>query len=131
MWRTSRGEGGGGRSGARDVADDERPASVGEGKDVVEVAADLDALTGRVEGRGQLDARNGGQLRGEQGGLQEGGDLNPFGVQPGVVDRDRGTAGQLARQFGLVDTERRPAAHAQEREHPQVLAAGHERLEDP
>jgi len=59
---------GGGSSGtaSADVAEHERPGLVGEGEDVVEVAADVESFTGRVVVRGDLRSRQIGDLGQQQ-----------------------------------------------------------------
>src|SRR5205807_3872975 len=74
---------------AADVADDDGPTALDHLEDVEEVAADLVALaTGAVTG-GHVEAGDGGELRGEEGLLEDMGDAGALLVQARVVDGHR------------------------------------------
>ena len=87
------------RAGAADVADREPPAVLPGRENVVEVAADLVALAGDLVRHRQVHAGDAGQLWGQQASLQGlAGQLLLF-VEPGVVERERGAAGEVLGQL--------------------------------
>ena len=112
------------------VADDREPVAVGGREDVVEVAADLVALAGGAVDGAELEARDVGQQRRQQRGLERLGDRRPRAVQARVVDRRRRAQRQVLgqRQVALVeaaarlgaderDRADRAVAHAHRRDH--------------
>ena len=80
---------------AADVADRDRPRAVARLERVVEVAADLRALTGRVIDRRDLGVRDVGQRRRKERSLESPRDLIAVLIQAGGVDGGRGAPGQL------------------------------------
>ena len=90
-----RGDRGGLRALALDVADQRRPAAVAGAEEVVEVAAELDALAGGVEAHGGGEARDGGQRARPQRALERAGDRALALVEARVGDRDRGELAEL------------------------------------
>ncbi len=89
------GDGGRVRALALDVADDGRPAAAARAEEVVEVAAQLDALAGGAEADRGRDAGHDRQRAGPQRALQRVGDRVLAVVELRVGDRDRGELGEL------------------------------------
>ena len=115
------GDRGGLRSLAAHVADHEPPRAFVDLEHVVEVAADLVALAGRLVPRGDARAGDRGQRRRKQARLQRARDVVAFGVQARVVDRQPGTARELLgeREIGRAEATARSRRHERERaEHP-------------
>ena len=83
---------------AADVAEDHDVVIGRGGEDVVEVAAYLQAgAAGQIAGA-EVEARNLGQLRGQQAGLQLPRGPGARGEQPADVDRGAGPVRELLRQ---------------------------------
>ena len=80
---------------ALDVADQRRPAAVAGAVEVVEVAAELDALAGGVEAHGGGEAGHGGQRARPQRALQRARDRALAAVEAGVGDRPRRELAEL------------------------------------
>ena len=93
-----RGDRGGLRALALDVADQRRPAAVAGAVEVVEVAAELDALAGGVEAHGGRQAGDGGQRARPQRALQRARDRALAAVQPRVGDRPRRELAELGEE---------------------------------
>jgi hypothetical protein len=87
------------------VADDHRPHAVGGAEGVVEVAADLVLLAGGAVARGELEAGHVGERGREQAALQRLGDVRALAVEPRVLDRERGAAGERLGEPGVVGRE--------------------------
>jgi hypothetical protein len=94
-----------------DVPDQDRQAPVGEHPGVVEVASDLEAGGGLVEG-GQLEPVDLGQALGQQRLLERLGDVALLLELEGVLERRGSVVGQLAQdpQVALAEGVRPRAA---------------------
>ena len=79
------------------------------------VAAYLVALAGRDVTRRDVDARDLGQRRRQQAGLQSTSDVGRAGLEPGVVDRKRGPAGEFLGEQEVVLGEAPPRARRDQR----------------
>ena len=121
-----RGDGGGLGALAADVADHERPGAVSGREAVVEVAADLVALTRGVVARRQLDARDVRQRRRQQRALERARDLRPLLVEPRVVDRKRGAARDVLEQREVVVADQRVEAERHHAERAPACGQRHE-----
>ena len=93
-----------------DVADgDEHPLA--HPQDLVEVAADLDVVDGRLVPPADRETRGLGELRGQQAPLQGEGDRVFLGVRAQGVDRQCQGLAELAQGVGLIGVERWDRLH--------------------
>ena len=112
---------------AAHVADRHRPLPVGQVEDVVEVAADIVALAGRGIAGAELDVRHRWQGGGQQRALQRLRDGGALLVEPGVVDGERGAAGEVEQQAGVISGITGAAPREQ---HPEQATSSDERHGD-
>src|SRR5690606_10524614 len=117
------------RARAADVADGEAVGTVADGEQVVEVAADLVALTGRAVDDLDLDAVDQGQLGRQQAALERLADGGALRVQAGVVQGQRGPAGEVLGELQDLLAEVLVGRLAQ-RDHADDAVAGDQRQDD-
>ena len=109
-----RGDRGGVRTGATDVADHDRPTSIIEREDVVEVAAHIGRGARRPVPHGDAGAVDVRQARRQQRRLERAGDGALLVGQPGVLERLGDPTGDRAPQRDVVVVELTPRLGADE-----------------
>ena len=111
-----------------DVADDQQHRAVRLEEGVVEVPTDERVPARRPVADSDVEVV-GARRRGQQTPLQRLGDLQLAAVEPGVVQRHPGSAGDLHSRLDLTRRQRGPAAGGDERQRTDGLAVDDQRHE--
>src|SRR5918995_1775029 len=121
------GHGGRLRALAADVSHHDRPAPAAGLEQVVEVATHLAAVAGVTEADGCLDARDLGEVHGQEALLQGARYVGTLAVETVVVERGRAAPGQLMRHLDVVLVVTAARWAGGERERAERAVAGRQR----